>query len=149
MVKEAVQQHFAGMTAACTFGEKLYISHGVRGIRGEVADGFPTLLQLWHNFTHEAETISTQTAGVRAIIRLLSRIQDTTLIKRGGWDGYHFAATQAQYIEVQGFREEDILTLDDEMIARNLTCGGCADLLACLYFLHISGSYEGAPGNPA
>ena len=36
--------------------------------------------------------------------------------------------------------EAAILALDDAMIARNLTCGGCADLLSCLYFLHATAS---------
>ena len=149
IAKAAVEQHFSSMTEARTFGEKLYISHRIRGIRGEVADGFPTLLHLWKDFMSEAENLSLQTAGVRSIIRLLSRIQDTTLIKRGGWDGYHFAAAQAQRIEENSFPEDDILALDDEMIARNLTCGGCADLLACLYFLYITALNEQSPENPS
>ena len=39
-------------------------------------------------------------------------------------------------------RVSSIKALDEAMIARNLTCGGCADLLACLYFLYATASSE-------
>lgn len=132
----AVERHFETITEAHSFGERLYLAQGVRGIRGEAADGFPSLLAVWPMFKQEADTLSLNEAGVRTLIRLLSRIQDTTLVKRGGEMGRAFVQTQARSIEQNHFQTEAILALDDAMIARNLTCGGCADLLACLYFLH-------------
>lgn len=138
----AVERHFETIAEAHSFGERLYLAQGVRGIRGEAADGFPSLLAVWPMFKQEAASLSLNEAGVRALIRLLSRIQDTTLVKRGGERGRAFAQLQARRIEHEHFQTEAILALDDAMIARNLTCGGCADLLACLYFLRtISKDY--------
>ena len=136
MTKAAVERHFACVTAASTFGERIYLEQGVRGIRGEVADGFPSIVCVWEDFSQEAALYSLHKAGVRALIRLLSRVQDTTLLKRGGREGEAFVRARARRIEEGGFKEEEILALDDEMIARRLTCGGCADLLSCLYFLY-------------
>lgn len=140
IVRPAVEAYFASLTEAHTFGEKMYLQAGIRGIRGEAADGFPSLLAIWPDFVREAELLSPQQAGVRALIRLLPRIQDTTLLKRGGAAGQAFVRAQAERIEAAGFPEQEIAALDDAMIARNLTCGGCADLLACLYFLYATAS---------
>ena len=121
---------------------RLYLQAGIRGIRGEAAEGFPSIMAVWPDFVREAAQLSQQEAGVRAVIRLLSRMQDTTLLKRGGQDGQAFAQAQARRIEAAGFPEAEIEALDEAMIARNLTCGGCADLLACLYFLYATASIE-------
>ena len=147
IARPAMEAHFASLASACTFGERLYLSRGVRGIRGEAADGFPSLLALLPGFEEEAALLSAREAGVRALIRLLSRIQDTTLLKRGGEEGERFARARAREIERAGFPAEAIVALDDDMIARNLTCGGAADLLACLYFLHAIASSGQSPEN--
>ncbi len=136
----ALNAYFSALTDAHTFGETLYLTHRIRGIRGEAADGFPSLMAVWPDFLRESAQCSMQDAGVRALIRLLSRIHDTTLVKRGGADGESFAKAEALRIEAAGFPTDEILALDDAMIARNLTCGGCADLLSCLYFLHATAS---------
>lgn len=147
IARPEVERYLASITTAHTFGEKLYLQQGIRGIRGEAADGFPALRDLWPVFQKEAEQLSLNEAGVRAIIRLLSHIQDTTLVKRGGAQGESFARAQAQRIERNGFAMEEIIALDDEMIARRLTCGGCADLLACLFFLHATAWNAQSPEN--
>lgn len=136
IARPSVERYFETLTEAHSFGEELYLAQGVRGIRGEAADSFPSLLAVWPTFKQEASALSLNEAGVRALIRLLSRIQDTTLVKRGGETGWAFVQTQARSIEQEHFQTEAILALDNSMIARNLTCGGCADLLACLYFLY-------------
>lgn len=140
MTAPTIEAYFSSLTTPKTFGEMLYLDHGTRGIRGEVADGFPALRALYYVFEEETRKLSLNEAGARAIIRLLARIQDTTLVKRGGEQGQRFARERAQHIEREGFPREAILALDDAMIARHLTCGGCADLLACLVFLHFTAS---------
>lgn len=140
MTAPTIRAYFASLTTAKTFGETLYLAHGTRGIRGEVADGFPALRAVWDAFEADARDISLNEAGVRAILRLLTQIQDTTLVKRGGEAGEAFVRARAQTIAREGFPREAILALDEEMIARRLTCGGCADLLACLIFLHFTAS---------
>ena len=135
IARPAMEAYFSALTTPRTFGERLYIEQGIRGIRGEAADGFPALLSVLPAFSEDCKALSRRDAGVRALLRLLSRIQDTTLVKRGGDEKAARVKAEARRIEEHGFRQEDILALDDAMISANLTCGGCADLLACLYFL--------------
>ncbi|MEI3427699.1 MAG: triphosphoribosyl-dephospho-CoA synthase [Christensenellales bacterium] len=136
------EAHFAGLTAAHSFGERLYLQAGIRGIRGEAAEGFPSIMAVWPDFVREATQLSQQEAGVRAVIRLLSRMQDTTLLKRGDRQGRRLPRRRRGALRRRAFPEAEIEALDEAMIARNLTCGGCADLLACLYFLYATASSE-------
>ena len=105
-------------------------------------------------------------AGILALLSLIAEIDDTTLYKRGGEEGVAFARKGAtellskqkdQIKEISESPNEAISTsqnkatdkktavsyllhgaqeLDGEFISRNLSVGGCADLLAVTYFLH-------------
>ena len=78
-------------------------------------------------------------AGISALLALIVRSEDTNLIARGGLDGQRWAAQQAEVLLTAGcFPSRDKLEqLDREMTRRNLSPGGCADLLAITYFLHF------------
>ena len=66
------------------------------------------------------------------MLTLLSQVEDTNLLYRGGPEGLAFVQKEAAVI-LSG-PPEDYITrlekLDDACIARNLSPGGCADLLA-------------------
>ena len=110
------------------FGEKLYLQTGIRGVRGEAADGFPTLLNV-------ALPMLKQCGGAKALIYLLAETDDTTLIHRGGLKRAREIRETAQKMTADGISIDDLIELDELFIRENLTCGGCADLLACAYFL--------------
>ncbi|MEI3427662.1 MAG: triphosphoribosyl-dephospho-CoA synthase [Christensenellales bacterium] len=117
--------------------QRLHLQAGIRGIRGEAAEGFPSIMVLSGGFVREATQLSQQEAGVRAVIRLLSRMQDTTLLKRGDRQGRRLPRRRRGTLRRRAFPEAEIEALDEAMIARNLTCGGCANLLACLCFFFM------------
>ena len=60
------------------------------------------------------------------------------MIARGGLDGARQAAKEARaLLEREPMPSmAEIARLDNDFIARNLSPGGCADLLAVTYFLH-------------
>ena len=69
----------------------------------------------------------------------IAHSEDTNLYHRGGLDGARWAAAAAkkllkEHIPYPG--KTQIAELDDAFIERNLSPGGCADLLAATYFLH-------------
>ena len=125
-VEAALQSLNAG--TAQRFGERLYLQTGIRGVRGEAADGFPALLNV-------ALPALRQHGGAQAIIYLLASTDDTTLIHRGGLERAREIRQTAQKMIADGMSVDDLIALDDLFIRENLTCGGCADLLACAYFL--------------
>lgn len=69
---------------------------------------------------------------------------DTNLVSRGGLEGLYYVQQQAQKLLWQGGvlvegGIEAMQSLDDELILRNLSPGGSADLLAVTWFLsHFS-----------
>lgn len=137
MVGSSVTADFAAATGK-TAGERLYLQHGIRGIRGEAADGFPSVknIGLPHFRQALAEGLSQNDAGVLTLLHLIAQVQDTTLYHRGGRNGARWAANAAQQLLSHCPSNAMVAQLDDFFIARNLSPGGCADLLAATYFLN-------------
>ena len=131
-----------------TAGEQLYLQQGIRGIRGEIAEGLPSVrnigLPRFRQFL--ADGFSENDAGVYTLLHLIANVADTTLYKRGGKAGAQWAAKAAgellSAVRYPSIRQ--IEALDDAFIARNLSPGGCADLLAATYFLRKLTQYRQA-----
>lgn len=127
-------------------GERLYLSCGVRGIRGELADGLPSLLQTALPRLEEglSKGFSRNDAGAAALLHLIALGQDSNMIKRGGKE---LAAQTAKGLR-DVLRQEPfpshayVDALDRSFIQQNLSPGGCADLLAAAYFLHDWGKKD-------
>ena len=121
-----------------TAGERLYRERGMTGIRGEVAAGLPAVTAWSLPVFREAlaEGRSHNEAGVMALLHLIARVEDTNLYHRGGPEGAAWAKAAAAALlpSPEMSRVED---LDEAFIARNLSPGGCADLLAVTWFLHM------------
>ena len=144
MTKTAVEADWAAVETIpgekLTVGQRLYRDHGLRGIRGEVADGLPGVAELALPAFEAALAAgrSRNDAGAIALLPLIARGTDTNMIARGGLDGARQAAKEARaLLEREPMPSmAEIARLDNDFIARNLSPGGCADLLAVTYFLH-------------
>lgn len=125
--------------SAVTFGERLYVKTGLSGIRGEVADGYPSVLKIALPALERYLSLSCslKDAGARALIHLLAQTKDTTLVKRGGLERAGQISGLAKQMLEGDMSRGELCALDDLFIRENLTCGGCADLLACTYFLYL------------
>ena len=136
MACDAVQKDFACATGK-TAGERLYLQQGIRGIRGEAADGFPSVGNIGLPAFRQAlaDGLSPNDAGAIALLHLIANAQDTNLYHRGGCDGAQWSAAAAKSLLPHPSNGQ-IAELDDAFIARNLSPGGCADLLAATYFLY-------------
>ena len=76
-----------------------------------------------------------------SIYYILLQVQDTNLLYRGGLVGLEFAQAQAQkFISSGGIMQYDWLqyaqSIHQQFITRNLSPGGCADLLAATIFVY-------------
>lgn len=118
--------------AADTHGGEAKRLYGAVGARGEALAGFP----------HAQRACSLLEAHggdpIPAFLTLLAEVDDTNLLHRGGPDGLRFVQKQAGEI-LAGPPEEyasRLEALDDACIARNLSPGGCADLLALALLLY-------------
>ncbi len=122
----------------CTAGGRAYIECGIRGIRGEVIDGFPSIkgIAIPAYRAALARGKSKNDAGVLTLLHLIANVYDTNLYKRGGEAGMLYARDRARILLSSADPSlESIRQMDTELTQRNLSPGGCADLLAATYFL--------------
>ena len=157
MAAPHMEAHFRSLRAetAYSFGDRLFLATGLRGARGEAADGFPSVLRIAlpaldaEEMGNPAEVVGSsvtadgnsvmpdaeELSGVYALLRLAVEMDDTTLIRRGGLSRAEAAKREIRALLDSGITREKVEMLDDRFIHENLTLGGCADLLACAYFL--------------
>jgi len=137
MTADAVRQDFARADNS-TAGLRLYKEYNLTGIRGEVALGFPSVMDLSLPVYEKALANGNceNDAAVLALLCLIANVKDTNLYRRGGIDGAEFAASAAAKLLDNGSPTiSEVEALDDIFIAKNLSPGGCADLLAVTLFL--------------
>lgn len=136
-----------------TAGELCHASYGIRGARGEAAAGFPSAVTLGLPALKHwlAEGFCLNDAAVLTLLSLLSSMDDTNMIHRGGMElalaCKKGAGRLLSEINKNNFKEK-LKALDTCYIRENLSPGGCADLLAVslmLYFLERGGLLESSP----
>jgi len=126
-------------------GEAVYAQTGIQGIRGEVSRGFPVVsehaLPLFRRMLKEGYSLND--AGIAVILKLMAHTEDTNIIHRGGAEALgtiqedlrSFFASGPADMDMETIREK-AAALDREFIFRNISPGGCADLLGTTFFLY-------------
>ena len=99
------------------------------GIRTEAVSGYPTAQAVLRQLR--------QSGPLDALLLSMSRLDDSTLWHRGGAEGAQLVRSRAADILAApaSEREARMRRLDAELIERNLSPGGSADLLAMAFFL--------------
>lgn len=142
MSVQAVQEDFEAIRreGAHTTGQRLYLEHGLEGIRGELSRGLPAVAQIGlPTLRRRLEAgDSLEQAGVQVLLALMAQVVDTNLIARGGLEGQQWAMEQTKNLpQGRAATRQETEELDRALIERNLSPGGCADLLAITYFLEF------------
>ena len=133
LCRDALRQDFEKEPSS--YGERLYREKKIAGIRGEAMNGFPNLQKAYDVFAENLHRGENE-AGVITLLHLIASVEDTNLYHRGGEKGAAFAKAAAKKL-LEKPDMEDILSLDKVFIEKNLSPGGCADLLAAASFLHF------------
>jgi triphosphoribosyl-dephospho-CoA synthase len=112
------------------------------GVRGEAKRGFPSIFNVGlPAFQRALSSTRREAARVQAFFALLEICEDTTLLNRGGYPGWRFARMQSRrFLQNGGVTCRGWKTLAEDIhcafVARNLTAGGVADLLAATLFVN-------------
>ena len=126
-----------------TAGERFFLSHGITGIRGELASGLPLVKS--HGLPALRSALAAgaplNDALVHALLAFMTAAEDSTIFNRHDLDILKSVQQQAAAAwQAGGMLTEDgqrlITRLDQTFISGNISPGGSADLLACTYFLH-------------
>ncbi|WP_368507477.1 triphosphoribosyl-dephospho-CoA synthase MdcB [Bradyrhizobium lupini] len=133
----------AGPAALRSHGALAARRYGAGGARTEAAHGFPSVYDIALPALHEARGLAPhdqEASRVQTCMTLIAAVTDTNLLHRGGAEGLRFAqASAAAFLAAGGVgspgwrrRAADI---HRAFIARNLSPGGSADLLAMTLFV--------------
>lgn len=138
------------LSRKATAGEKLFLEYGVTGIRGEMEAGLPNIANLALPCFRDALSagLSLNDALVQALLALMTVAEDTTVLNRHGPDVLReVQALAGSILSGGGMLTEsgrrEIAGLDQLFIARRISPGGAADLLAATYFIHLIDSEAG------
>ncbi|KVQ40222.1 triphosphoribosyl-dephospho-CoA synthase MdcB [Burkholderia territorii] len=134
-------------------GERASRRYGVGGARREAADGFPTVYSVGLPALRRAQhrvPDDPEAARVDACFALIAALDDTNLLHRGGQAGLDFArATARAFVARGGIRARDwrlrAVAAHRAFVARRLSPGGAADLLAMSVFVDAIEAPEERP----
>lgn len=132
-----------------TAGEKIYIKHGITGIRGEASKGYPTIIKTaipaFNRYISEKCDLNRALAGT--LIEIMAETDDTNVISRGGIEALVYVKkTARQFAELENILndtwKEDLEQMNNDFKKKNLSPGGSADLLAATIFIMILSGFE-------
>ena len=120
-----------------TNGEKLYVLYGNRGIRGEAQNGFPSVRNISLPLMKSLKGlgIDDNLINIQVLFMLMASVDDTNVLSRHDLKTMEYVKhTAKEVLDLGGvFTTEGmkkITGLDDIFIEKNISSGGCADLLA-------------------
>jgi triphosphoribosyl-dephospho-CoA synthase len=123
-------------------GARACLRYGVRGARGEAVAGFPHVIDvgLPAMWAARAKGADETCARLDALMAIMATLDDTCLLHRGGLSALQAAQRGARDALMAGGSSSAagrraLLRLDAELVKRNASPGGCADLLAACIFL--------------
>lgn len=130
--------------AAMTAGEKLYYKYGITGIRGEVENGFPSVVNYGLPALEDAfdKGATINDALVHALISLMTVVEDSNVIWRTDYDTLLEVQRIAKSILSLGsvFTEKGRMAIAETeryFLQRRISPGGSADLLSVTITLYL------------
>ncbi|MBL9197215.1 triphosphoribosyl-dephospho-CoA synthase MdcB [Xanthomonas fragariae] len=124
-------------------GQRVRAHYQISGAREQAAAGYPLLREIALPCLRAARTngATQQAALAQTLMHLVAEVDDLSLLHRGGRAGLAYARAQAHAFLADGgitqpqWRER-LDWVGRQFVARRLSPGGSADLLACAWFLH-------------
>lgn len=127
-----------------TAGERFYLGEGVTGIRGEAEQGFPSVTETGLPALRSslAKGLSLNDAMVDGLLALMTTVEDTNILSRGGREGERTVREEAaKAVKLGGMSsregKETVQEMNGLFTGFNLSPGGSADLLAVTVFFHL------------
>jgi len=144
LCRDALEQDFAAISREHpkTHGEQLFVRYGQRGIRGEAQQGFPSIrtcsLPAIRRF--RASLTEENQIHVNTLLALMAQVDDTNVLIRTDHATLAYEKKEAARLLGLGgaATPQGLSALEEanrDFIRKNISPGGCADLLAATIFL--------------
>lgn len=128
-----------------TYGERIYKEYNIVGIRGEVEEGLPTVLNVSlpiYTKLMKDPKINQNDAMIHTLLHLISVVDDINILGRHGMDTLDYVRKRGKqalgfggYLTTKG--RNYVKSMDSDFIQRHISPGGSADLLAVTILLYI------------
>lgn len=129
------------MKTKLSYGEKLYTQYEITGIRGVAEEGYPIITEYVMPYLRKNlndKSLEFENVFLHVLALIMSESEDTNLIHRGGLKAYKDIKKQAKHIfdnTCPQTIKEAFIEFDQQLIERNLSPGGAADLLSLSIFI--------------
>lgn len=122
-----------------TNGIKAIQKYGVHGAKVEAQLAFPHIRKFGLPLLKEALKISDyETAKFYSFLGLVANLDDTCILHRGGMEGLEYAKQYANKV-LESNKLQELHSMNEAFVERNLSPGGSADLLAAsIYVFKVS-----------
>lgn len=127
-------------------GEKLFIKKGITGVRGEAANGYPALKNVLLPYMRKKAHSIDELFLLRSLIFLMTQLEDTNIIHRGGVSALEKIQEETRQIHEQNLSSDqfvhELKEYDLLLTERHLSPGGAADLLSLgIFFSMLEGIF--------
>ncbi|PWB15929.1 triphosphoribosyl-dephospho-CoA synthase MdcB [Acinetobacter sp. AM] len=123
-------------------GQRMRSQYGITGAIEEVASGFKTVLDVAvpHYLEIYVKTEDKKRASLQALFALMSHLQDTNIVWRGGLSALYIVQDMAkQFLARGGVLQhnwmQEVVKVEDYFVQHRLSPGGSADLLGVTLFM--------------
>ena len=128
-----------------TYGEKLFLKYGIKGIRGEVESGFQTVINISLPVFEKLlpdKNIHINDILIQVLLNLMANTEDSNILGRHNKETLNYVQKESQKaIELGGYFTKEgkayIESMDKDFIGKNISPGGSADLLAVSIMIYI------------
>lgn len=125
-----------------SYGEKIYIEHKIKGIKGEVEEGIPIVFDFALKIFDECNELCTNDRLVHTLVGIMQICEDTNVIHRHSVETLRLVQEKAEDIIRKGgmktvIGKEMIEKLNCEFIEKNISPGGSADILGVTVFMNL------------
>lgn len=142
IAKAQLEQFTQDKGQACdTVGCRLFRAYGITGVRGEAAEGFPSVRKIGLPVLKKTleENRSCDEAGYMALLYLIANVTDTNLIARSDYETQQrIRKGLDDWLKADNrISLDQVKAMDQLFIQHNLSPGGCADLLAVSWMMYF------------
>ncbi len=124
-------------------GERIYLKHGIAGVREEAEQGLPTVFLSSLPFYQQNADLSNHSRLLQTLLKIMTTCQDTTIIHRANREAlFEIQESAKEILRIGGVRTKEGRNEVDRLCGKclidNISPGGSADLLAVTVFFHFT-----------